>query len=121
MFTVTAKGSNRLDIDITGKIESADMKPALDKLIIDSTGFTQGRMLYRITDFKFPALGALAIEFMRLPDLLNLITRFEKIAVVADKQWVKKVSELEGALIPGMTIKAFDQGEDETAEAWLAK
>jgi hypothetical protein len=40
-------------------------------------------------------------------------------AVVVDKSWVRKASELEGALIPGLRIKAFDLGQEEEAEAWL--
>ena len=40
-------------------------------------------------------------------------------AVLADKTWLKKISEIEGILIPGLTIKTFSRGQKEEAEAWL--
>jgi hypothetical protein len=34
--------------------------------------------------------------------------------------WLKKVSEFEGALFPGLEIKAFDTDQKVEAEAWLS-
>jgi hypothetical protein len=39
--------------------------------------------------------------------------------VLTDKQWIKTVSELEGKLMPGLEIKAFDRDGRAEAEAWL--
>jgi len=36
------------------------------------------------------------------------------------KPWLKKVSELEGALFPGLEIKAFNREQKIEAEAWLS-
>ena len=51
--------------------------------------------------------------------MLGLMRRFKKAAVLTDKTWLKKVSEFEGALIPGLEIKAFQLNKREAAEAWL--
>lgn len=45
--------------------------------------------------------------------------RFSKAAVVTDRQWVKKLAEVEGTLLPGLRVKAFPAGEEEAAMAWL--
>ena len=58
MFKVTKNGSNRLDIELSGKLDTEEMKIALD--------------------------------------------------------------ELEGALYPGLEIKAFDRDQKTEAEAWLS-
>ena len=52
--------------------------------------------------------------------MLGLMRRFKKAAVLTDKTWLKKVSEFEGALIPGLEIKAYQLEEREAAEAWLS-
>ena len=71
-------------------------------------------------DFKLPSPSAIAIEFGRLPSMLGVMRRrFRKAAVLTDRNWLKKVSEFEGALIPGLEIKAFQLDEREAAEAWL--
>ncbi len=119
MFRVTRKGDRRVDIDLAGKLDSDAMRVALDELNEQSIGIEQGRMLYRIGDFALPTLGAMAVELARLPQLFRLVRRFERVALVADQQWLRKLSELEGALIPGVDIKGFEPEQEAEAEAWL--
>jgi len=121
MFTVTPNGINRVDIEFGGRLDTDEMKAALDELESKTQGIENGRMLYRVGDFKLPTLGALAIEFSRLPSMFGLIKRFDRCAVLADQEWIKKISELEGALIPGVDIKAFGLDDEAVAEAWLAE
>ncbi len=121
MFTVTPNGLNRVDIELGGKLDSDAMKVALDDLAEKTKDIKNGRMLYRVNDFQFPTLGAIAVEFSRLPKLLSLICKFDRVAVLADKNWVRKVSEIEGALIPGLDIKSFELDQEAEAEAWLAE
>lgn len=119
MFSVTPNGPNRVDIEFGGKLDSDDMKAALDELVAKTEGIENGRMLYRVGDFKLPTLGAIAIEFSRLPSMFGLIKKFDRCAVLADQHWIKTISEIEGVLIPGLEIKGFALHDEEAAEAWL--
>ena len=119
MFKIEKRGDNRLDIELSGKLDSEGMEKALDELVEKSQGIVNGRMLYDVVEFQIPSLRAIGIEFARLPSMFGLIRQFEKAAVLSDKTWLKKVSELEGLLIPGLEIKAFDREQKEEAEAWL--
>jgi len=65
-------------------------------------------------------LGAIGIEFSRLPSMFGLMKKFDRAAVLTDKTWLKKVSELEGVLYPGLEIKAFNIDQKAEAEAWLS-
>ena len=121
MFSVTQNGPNRVDIVLDGKLDSDAMKVALDELAETTKDVKNGRMLYRIKDFQLPTLGAMAIEFARLPSMFGLIGKFDRAAVLADQTWLQKISELEGALIPGLEIKAFNLDQEAEAEAWLAE
>jgi hypothetical protein len=47
------------------------------------------------------------------------ITRWEKVAVVSDKDWLRHSVAVFGYLIPG-EIKAFDTSEESEARAWVA-
>ncbi|MFI4860334.1 MAG: STAS/SEC14 domain-containing protein [Phycisphaerales bacterium JB063] len=120
MFTITPNGPNRLDLTLSGKLDKEQMAAALDDMLTKAEGIKHGKMLYRIVDFHLPSLGAIGVEMIRLPKMLKLIGRFDKCAVLAEKDWLKKVSEIEGALIPGLEIKAFDLVQEDAAEAWLA-
>jgi len=120
MFKVVRNGANRLDIELSGKLDSNDMKVALDELLSNAKDIKHGRMLYRIGDFDLPTLGAIGVELSRLSEVFRLIRKFDRAAVLVNKNWIKKASEIEGALIPGLEIKAFDLDEEAEAENWLA-
>lgn len=119
MFKLTWRGDNRLDIELSGRLDSDEMKKALDDLVDKSDTIENGKMLYDIIDFNMPSINAIAIELSRLPELFGLIKKYSKIAVLSDTNWIKKASELEGMLIPGLNIKAFDREQREEAEKWL--
>lgn len=119
MFEIKSNGPFRVDININGKIDSDEMKNALDMLIEKSSGMKNGVMLYTITDFSLPSLGALGIELSRLPSMFKLLKSYSHVAVIADKAWIRKMGEWEGALIPGLEIKGFEPEELSAAEAWL--
>lgn len=120
MFTVTKKSNHRLDIELSGKLNSEEMQVALDELTAKSKDIENGIMLYEVIDFHLPSLGAIAIEFSRLPSMFGLIRKFRRAAVLTDKNWIKKASEIEGLLIPGLEIKAFNRDQKDEAERWLA-
>ncbi len=119
MFKVTQRGDHRLDIELSGRLDSDEMKAALDDLIDKSDAIENGKMFYDIIDFNMPSINAIAIELSRLPELFGLIKKYSKVAVLSDTSWIKKASELEGMLIPGLDIKAFDREQRADAEKWL--
>ena len=115
MFKVIQNGVNRLDIEMSGKLNAEEMRIALDELVSKSENIENGKMLYEIIDFHLPSLGALGVELSRLPSMFGLMKKFDRAAVLTDKNWLKKVSEFEGVLFPGLEIKAFNI--DQRAEA----
>ncbi len=121
MFRITPKSPNRVDIEVSGKFDRDDMKVALDELLAKTKDIRNGRMLYRVGDFELPTLSAFVVKLSRLPEMFRLIRNFDRAAVLADKKWLKTVSAIEGALIPGLEIKGFDPDQEAQAEAWLAE
>ena len=120
MFKVIPNGINRLDIEMSGKLNAEDMKIALDELVIKSKNIENGKMLYDVIDYNLPSLDAIRIEFSRLPEMLGLMKKFDRAAVLTDMTWLKQVSEFEGALFPGLEIKAFGRDKKAEAEDWLS-
>ena len=62
MFTVKPNGPNRVDIEFSGKLDSDEMKAALDELVDKTQGVENGRMLYRVGEFKLPTISAMVIR-----------------------------------------------------------
>lgn len=120
MLRITKPAADRLDIDLEGMLDAEQMREALDDLLHHAADINAGRMLYTIHDFAMPTLGAFAVEFGYLPKLFGMIGRIDRCAVLTDTAWLRTAAEVEGALIPGLTIKAFGLDERDAAEAWLA-
>ncbi|BDS06412.1 hypothetical protein NT6N_14520 [Oceaniferula spumae] len=119
MFKTTLTAPHRIDIELDGKIEKEEMRSILTELLAKTGHIENGLMLYRIKNLKFPSIGALAVEFSMIPQLFKIIPKFKRAAVLADQEWVRRVSELEGKLFPGLEIKAWESHEEDKAEAWL--
>ncbi len=62
MLTVAKPNANRLDIELSGTLTADSMEAALSKMIEQADDITDGKMMYRITDFEMPTMGALAVE-----------------------------------------------------------
>lgn len=119
MLKVEKVAKNRLDIELSGQLDAGQMNIGLDELLLASRDIIGGKMMYTISDFEMPTLGALTIELQYLPLLLRLLKNFEKCAVVSDIAWIRTVAEIEGALLPGIEIRAFAENERDFAESWL--
>jgi hypothetical protein len=119
MLKVAKPSSNRLDIELSGKLDADTMNIALDGLIEKADGLNHGKMLYTISDFEIPTMGALAVEFQHMPKLFGLMGRFDKCAVLSDTSWIRTAAEIEGAVIPSLEIKSFPLTERNAAENWL--
>jgi len=119
MFKVTRVSPIRIDIESSGKLDGEEMNEALDGLIRETEGLEHGQMLFRVGEFALPTFAGMKVEFSRLPSMLGFVRKFRRCAVLADQAWLKTISELEGALIPGVDIKGFRLDQQATAEAWL--
>ena len=120
MFKVIQNGTDRLDLEMSGKLNANEIRIALDELVSKSESIKNGKILYDVIDFRLPSLGGIAIEFSLLPAVFGFLKKFDRTAVLTDKAWLKKLSELEGLLYPGLKIKAFNRNQRAEAEAWLA-
>lgn len=112
--------ANRLDLEFSGKIDSAEMQAFVAEFVSQAESIEKGKMLYRIHDFDIPSMGALMVELSHLASLFRAVQHFERVAVLADEKWIRKMSELEGKLFPHIEIKAFLPENEANAEAWLA-
>ncbi|MCV3271507.1 SpoIIAA family protein [Roseobacter sinensis] len=119
MFNISKRSEDRLDLELSGVLDSDAMRNALDAFIEQAEGIQNGKMLYKILDFEMPTMGALAVELQHLPKLFGVIGKFERCAVLSDVSWIRTAAEIEGALIPSLTIKSFPLSAAAAAEEWL--
>ncbi|GAA5481672.1 STAS/SEC14 domain-containing protein [Haloferula sargassicola] len=120
MFKIHRTG-NHLDMTFGGQLDAEGMHAVLDEFCAQSEGIENGTLLYRVEDFQIPTPHAIAIEISRMPKMLRLMRRFRRAAILAEKDWIRKISEWEGKLLPGLEIKAFTLDEETEAQTWLTR
>ncbi|MGN6224127.1 STAS/SEC14 domain-containing protein [Pseudoxanthomonas sp.] len=64
---------------------------------------------------------ALAKDLRYAVQKLGEYSRFARAAVVTDKQWLGRISELAGHLLPATEVRAFEPAEAGQALAWAAE
>ncbi|MEO9900503.1 STAS/SEC14 domain-containing protein [Nisaea sp.] len=120
MIKITKTAPNRIDMEFDGTaIDEDTMRSAIEELIEKSEGIEHGQLLYRLHHFPWPSLSAIAVKLEYLPKLFGLLGTFDRCAVLSDEAWLRKVADIEGALIPGLEIKGFELDQTNTANCWL--
>lgn len=119
MMNITKVGSNRVDVEFSGKLDSVQMTKALDDIFSAIEELEHGVLLYRIGALEIPTMGAIAVELKNLPKIFRMIRKIDRIAVVCDQDWIQTWAEIEGKLIPGLEMKSFDLDDEIEAVAWL--
>ncbi|NNL18065.1 MAG: STAS/SEC14 domain-containing protein [Boseongicola sp.] len=119
MFNLDCDADGFVRLTIGGKIDEAQMKEGLESFLRIVEAADKTDFLYTIKDFEFPALQAIAVEFGYLPRLFASLPKIGKVAVVADQAWLRRAADIEGMLIPGLTIETFPPDAEDDARAWL--
>ncbi len=66
-------------------------------------------------------LDALGAGGKRSLALLPRIGRVDRYAVVSDRNWITTAAKLQGAVIPGLTVKTWPTAQREDALAWASQ
>lgn len=119
MLKIEQEKDGTFVIEVSGKIDAGEMEKGLSSFIEDTQALEGGKLLYKITNFELPTLGAMVVEMRMIPELFALIRRFDKAAVIADASWIRSMAEWEGMLFPGFEIKSFMPGHEKEARSWL--
>lgn len=119
MFQVLRVGNDRLEMDVAGRLDSDGMRSGLRSLFTQAQGIQQGQLLIRVGELEMPTAGAIGVELSNLPELFRLTRQFDRCAVISSKDWIRKMGEIEGAVIPGLEVRSFRPEREADALAWL--
>lgn len=119
MLKIEKEDERTFVIRVTGQVHTDEMDSELDRLLAMTAKVRGGRLLYDIREFEMPSLGAMMVEMRKMPQLLSLIGRFDKAAVMAEAPWLRAMAEWEGMLMPGFEVKSFAHKDEKEAREWL--
>lgn len=121
MLTITPLSRRAVEIVAEGHFTAADVAPALDRMAQLLDEMPKLDVLADVRGSPSIALSAIGEEMKRLPLVFRLIRQVERVAIVADAQWVRVASRIESALIPGVHYEVYERAEAAHARAWLLR
>ena len=78
-----------------------------------------GNILIDMVSMAGFSWSAVAAELAHIPTLMQWLYRLDRIALVADEDWIRSMARLESALLPGVEYAVYDADEAEAARAWV--
>lgn len=121
MLTFTPLSPRAIAIVAEGHFTAADVAPALAQIetLLDAT--PQLDILADVRGSPSVALSAVVEELKHLPLIIRLIRAIDRVAIVADAEWVRTASRIESALIPGLHYEVYERNDEAHARAWLLR
>lgn len=121
MLTFTPLSPRAIAIVAEGHFTAADVSPALARIetLLDTT--PQLDILADVRGSPSVALSAVVEELKHLPLIIRLIRAIDRVAIVADAEWVRTASRIESALIPGLHYEVYERKDEAHARAWLLR
>jgi len=119
-FTAELEAPNLLVVEATGQMDAIGMEIALDMLVPVVRKMSHGAMLMRAHDVSWPTLGAIGVELRHWVQLMAMVRKVDRVAVLTDQGWVRNAAAIESLLVPNLEIRSFAPTEEAAARAWLA-
>lgn len=120
-FSSRLEHPNLLVIETHGALDAVGMEVALDMLVREMEEMHHGAILMRAEGVEWPTLGAIGVELRHWVQLMAMVEKVDKVALLTDQSWVKTLAGIESALIPNLVIKSFPPDGEDAARAWLAE
>jgi hypothetical protein len=108
-----------LAMNIAGRIDAKDVARAFDAIAALPKGGPVHLLVTLADDIAPRWREALAEEWRRRAEVVALLHRAGRIAIVAPQAWIRVAAAIEGAVIPGLSYRTFHPEEAEAAREWV--
>lgn len=120
-FTATLETPDLVVIESTGALDAVAMEIALNMLVPAVKDMSHGGLLVRAQGVEWPTLGAIGVELRHWGQLMAMVRKVDRVAVLTDQGWVENLAAVESLMIPNLEIRSFPPRDEAAARAWLAE
>src|SRR5689334_13927413 len=106
-------------LTMSGKITGEDLTAIMDQL--DEVLATEDKvhLFVETQTISGIEISSMPEYLSRAMPLFGKLSRFGRIAVVADQSWIRAGTRLESALVPSVSYRVYMPDEREEALAWV--
>src|SRR5687768_5408223 len=106
-------------IRVSGKIVGSDLDAIMDRLDAVMASHDKVHVFVETHGIDGIELAGLPSYMARAMPLFGKLTRFGRVAVVADQAWVRLGTQIESAMLPFISYRVFEPRERDEALAWV--
>lgn len=104
---------------VAGKITGADLDTAMDRLDAAMAAHEKVHVFVETIGIDALEMAALPGYMSRAVPWLGKLSRFGRVAVVADQSWIRIATRVESALLPFISYRVFEPPQRDEALAWV--
>ena len=119
-FTARLEAPNLLVMEAAGQMNAVSMEVALDMLVPVVKDMHHGGALVRAQGVEWPTLGAIGVELRHWGQLMAMVRKLDRVAVLTRQGWMQNLAMVESLLVPNLEIRSFDPDDEASARGWLA-
>lgn len=110
-----------LALKMTGTITGEDLDAVMDRTDAIMAKHDKIHVFVETYGIGGLQLSALPHHMSRAVPLFGKLSRFGRVAVVADQAWMRFGTRLESALLPGIQYRVFEPDGRDEALAWVSR
>lgn len=107
-----------LAVKFEGKITGEDLDLVMDRMELIMAKHDKINLYVETHDIKGFEVAAFPSYFQRAFPLFGKLSRFGRVAVVADQAWIRVVTRFESALLPYVSYRVYEPKERKEALDW---
>lgn len=101
------------------KIAGADLDAVMDRLDAALAKHDKVHVFVETRAIDGFELSGLASYVTRALPLFGKLSRFGRVAVVADQAWIRALTRFESAILPAISYRVFEPKDRDAALAWV--
>ena len=121
MHQILKSPDDVIAVKISGTITGEDLDAIMDRTDAAMAGEGKVHVYAETQGIDGFQLSAMPHHMSRALPLFGKMSRFGRVAVVADQAWIRAGSRIESALIPGISYMVVGPEERDKALAWVMK
>ena len=119
MFRFIDSPDDAVALTIEHKVTGADLDAIMDRLDGALAAHEKVNVFVETRGIDGIELSGLGHYAARALPLFGKLTRFGRVAVVADQAWIRAATRVESALLPFISYRVFTPDERDQALAWV--
>ena len=119
MLEIIASPEDVIALRISGEIKGQELDTIMDRLDGIMAKHDKVHVFVETHSIAGLELSSLPHYFSRAMPLFGKLTRFGRVAVVADQAWIRVGTRIESAMLPMISYRTFEPEERDAALTWV--